>query len=56
MQIPGSPVINHLALFIEPDLILHQLMGRLSQRQLYDGFFQKATALHLRHERLAHEA
>ena len=52
MQI-GAPVVNHLALFLEPDRILHQLMGRLSQRQLYDGFFQKATRLHLRHEALA---
>lgn len=53
MRIPGSPVVNHLALFLAPDLILHQLMGRLSRRQLYDGFFQKATHLHLRHEALA---
>jgi cell wall-associated NlpC family hydrolase len=52
MQMPGSPVVNHLALFWVPDQILHQLMGRLSRRQLYDGFFQKATRLHLRHERL----
>lgn len=52
MQIPGSPVVNHLALFLAPDLILHQLAGRLSQRQLYNGFFQHATRLHLRHEAL----
>jgi proteasome lid subunit RPN8/RPN11 len=53
MQMPGSPVVNHLALFLAPDLILHQLMGQLSRRQLYDGFFQKATRLHLRHEAMA---
>jgi proteasome lid subunit RPN8/RPN11 len=53
MQMPGSPVVNHLALFLAPDLILHQLMGQLSRRQLYDGFFQRSTVLHLRHEALA---
>lgn len=53
MRMPGSPVVNHLALFLAPDQILHQLVGQLSRRQLYDGFFQKATVLHLRHEALA---
>jgi proteasome lid subunit RPN8/RPN11 len=52
MRMNGSPVANHLALFLAPDQILHQLMGRLSRRQLYDGVFQKKTVLHLRHERL----
>jgi proteasome lid subunit RPN8/RPN11 len=53
MQMPGSPVVNHLALFLEPDQILHQLVGSLSRRQLYDGFFQRCTRLHLRHGALA---
>jgi proteasome lid subunit RPN8/RPN11 len=45
-----SPVANHLALFQAPDRILHQMLGRLSVRELYDGFYQDATVLHLRHE------
>lgn len=44
-----SKVVNHLALFLEPDVILHQLMGRLSTRDVYGGFYQQATELHLRH-------
>jgi cell wall-associated NlpC family hydrolase len=47
-----SPVANHLALFLAPDQILHQMLGRLSVRELYGGFYQDATVLHLRHERL----
>lgn len=49
IQMPGSPVVNHLALFLEPDLILHQLVGRPSRRELYDGRWQGLTRLHLRH-------
>jgi proteasome lid subunit RPN8/RPN11 len=51
MQI-GARVVNHLALFVEPDQILHQMMGRLSVREVYGGFYQQATVLHLRHEML----
>ena len=47
----ASPVVNHLALFLAPDRILHQLYRRLSVRELYDGPFRDRTALHLRHER-----
>lgn len=53
MRTPGAPVVNHLALFIAPDLILHQPAGRLSRQQLYDGAYQRMTALHLRHGALA---
>jgi proteasome lid subunit RPN8/RPN11 len=49
IQMPGSPVVNHLALFLAPDLILHQLVGRPSRRELYDGRWQGLTMLHLRH-------
>lgn len=48
----NSPVVNHLGLFLEPDVILHQLMGQLSRRDVYGGLYQRATILHLRHERL----
>lgn len=49
----GARVVNHLALFVEPDQILHQLMGKLSVQELYDGTYQSATVLHLRHRDLA---
>jgi proteasome lid subunit RPN8/RPN11 len=51
-----SPVINHLGIFLAPDRLLHQLMGQLSVRDSYSGFFQKITALHLRHARFLEEA
>lgn len=53
MRMPGSPVVNHLALFLAPDQILHQLVGQLSRRQLYDETWQRLTALHLRREGMA---
>lgn len=49
-----SPVINHLGLYINDPLyggvLLHQLMGRLSVREVYGGTYQRATELHLRHQ------
>lgn len=47
----NSDVINHLALFLEPDRILHQLYRQLSVRELYAGPWVENTRLHLRHER-----
>jgi proteasome lid subunit RPN8/RPN11 len=52
MQIQ-SPVPNHCAVFLEPDVVLHHLMGRKSVREVYGGFYQRATVLHLRHEAFA---
>jgi len=52
MQI-AAPVVNHLGLFLEPDLMLHQMMGRPSVREVYGGYYRKATVLHLRHRELA---
>jgi proteasome lid subunit RPN8/RPN11 len=52
MQVPPSRVINHLALFVAPDMILHQLLGRNSVREIYGGVWQKLTRLHLRHRDL----
>lgn len=51
-----SKVVNHLGLFIEPQSILHQLMGRPSARDTYGGFYQQVTELHLRHRALGGEA
>ncbi|MCA1404702.1 C40 family peptidase [Ensifer sp. IC3342] len=52
MQIWPSEVVNHLGLFLHPDLILHQMLGRLSVREVYGGLYQLATVLHLRHQTL----
>lgn len=48
----GAPVVNHLGIFLEPDVFLHQLQDKLSVREIYGGVYQKATVLHLRHERM----
>jgi proteasome lid subunit RPN8/RPN11 len=47
-----SKVVNHLGLFLDPDVILHQMMGQLSVREVYGGFLADATELHLRHSKL----
>lgn len=50
MQVPPSPVVNHLGLFLYPDMILHQLLGRYSVREVYGGLWAHMTRLHLRHK------
>lgn len=52
MQIRAH-VPNHLALFLEPDLILHHAEGQLSRRDTYTPGWQALTAKHFRHEALA---
>lgn len=47
-----SPVVNHVGIFLKPDVILHQLMGRPSVREIYGGVYLSATTLHLRHREL----
>ncbi len=51
MQVWPSRVVNHLGLFLDPDIILHQLSGRLSVREVFGGFYLKTTRFHLRHEK-----
>lgn len=51
MQV-ASRVVNHLGVFLEPDVLLHQLQERLSVREPYGGTYQRATVLHLRHNSL----
>lgn len=48
----ASKVVNHLGLFLAPDVMLHQMMGRLSVREVYGGFYRDATELHLRHSQI----
>lgn len=48
MQI-GSPVPNHGAIWLEGDMILHHLQGRLSSRDVWGGYYRKNTVKILRH-------
>lgn len=52
MQI-RSPVPNHAAIYLGDEVILHHLHGRLSSRDVYGGFWQKATTHHIRHKELS---
>jgi proteasome lid subunit RPN8/RPN11 len=45
-----STVPDHLGIFLEPDIILHQLMGQLSVKEVYGGVYRKCTRYHFRHE------
>jgi proteasome lid subunit RPN8/RPN11 len=47
-----SPVPNHAAIYIGNDLILHHVHGRLSNREIYGGYWRKHTTHHLRHKSL----
>jgi len=47
-----SSVPNHAAIYIGGDMILHHVYGRLSNRQLYGGYWRKHTTHHLRHKSL----
>lgn len=43
---------NHLAMFLAPDRILHQMSRRYSVVEMYGGVYQQLTALRLRHRYL----
>jgi proteasome lid subunit RPN8/RPN11 len=47
-----SSVPNHAAIYLGGDMILHHVYGRLSNRQIYGGYWRKHTTHHLRHESL----
>lgn len=42
MQI-GSPVPNHVAVYVGDDKILHHVIGRLSGHDVYGGFWRKVS-------------
>lgn len=44
----GASVVNHCAVYIGDNLILHHVRGRLSGRDVYGGFWRKATTHVLR--------
>ena len=45
----SSPVPNHAAIWLEGDMILHHLHGRLSSRDVWGEFYRKNTVKVLRH-------
>lgn len=48
-QSPACEVTNHAAVYVGDGLILHHLMGRMSSRDLYDGYYQQVTRMVVRH-------
>ena len=45
----GSSKLNHVGVYIGDQLVLHHLRRRLSSRDIYGGWLQKATGLVVRH-------
>lgn len=55
MQI-RSPVPNHAAVYLGDEIILHHMYNRLSSRDVYTGYWNKVTVVHLRHGSLINAA
>lgn len=49
MSLDGSPGLNHVAVYVGDQLILHHIRGRLSSRDVFGGYYQKQTGRVLRH-------
>lgn len=48
----SSPVVNHGAIYLGDDRILHHPMHRLSSRDVYGGYWHHITARTIRHRRV----
>ncbi len=48
----GSNISNHGAIYLDNDIILHHLYGRLSEKTVYGGYWRKHTTYLLRHKSL----
>lgn len=44
-----SPVINHAAIYLGDGIIAHHAVNRLSQREVYGGFWEKNTRFFVRY-------
>lgn len=44
-----NPRLNHCAIYVGDQLILHHVRGRLSSRDIYGGYYLKSTGRALRH-------
>lgn len=51
MQV-ASPVPNHCAIYLGDNIILHHVMGRVSSRDVYGGYWRKITSIIVRHKSL----
>lgn len=49
-----SPVVNHAAVYIGRDQIMHHCVNRLSSRDVYGGYWRKITIHTIRHRSLDH--
>ena len=47
----SSVVVNHCAVYIGNDQVFHQMMNRLSSREIYGGWLKKNTRMVLRNKR-----
>jgi proteasome lid subunit RPN8/RPN11 len=45
-----SPVANHLAVYLGDNIMLHHIMGQLSRREVFGGYWQKHTVKFLRYQ------
>lgn len=46
----ASPVLNHCAVYLGDNIILHHVMGRLSCKDVFGGYWKKITEKCLRHK------
>jgi proteasome lid subunit RPN8/RPN11 len=45
----SASMMNHVALYVGDDRILHHCHNRLSKKDTYAGYWQKHTVMHIRH-------